>query len=122
VAASATATITGSNNAITLGNSATTTAYGQSNTITLGRTNTFVFEPTFGQSEIANFSSYDTGAYHATISLPSSEFANFAAMLADAHTSGSNSIITAANGDQLTLVGVTTTTLASLSADFTYHA
>ena len=96
--------------------------FGSSDTIDFGSSDTLALEANFGKDVIANFSSFETGSTHEVISLLSGEFANFAAVIADSKNSGSNTIITAANGDQLTLAGVNTTTLATLGADFTFHS
>jgi hypothetical protein len=41
-------------------------------------------------------------------------------MLGDAQTVGANTVITAANGDALTVLNLTTTTLATAGADFKF--
>ena len=79
---------------------------------------TFLFDGIYGHDTIANFTSADT------ISLPSSEFANFASMdtpSSVANVAG-NVVITAADGDSLTIDGLNTTTLASLSGNLTFHS
>ena len=83
-----------------------------------GGATTFVFNAIYGHDTIANFTSADT------ISLPSSEFASFAAMDTPSHVANvaGNVVITAADGDTLTIDGLNTTTLASLSASFTFHS
>jgi autotransporter-associated beta strand protein len=86
-----------------------------------GASETFVFQPIYGSDTITDFYQYASGATHDTISLSTSEFANFAAVTAAATNVGSNVVINAADGDTLTLAGLNTTTLAALSADFTFH-
>ena len=71
---------------------------------------------------LTGFATHETGSSHDTFSFATSEFANFAALLGDAKTANGAAVITAGNGDVLTLVGVTAATLAGLSADFTFHA
>ena len=77
---------------------------------------TFRLNAIYGADTIANFTSADT------ISLPLSEFANFAALTNAAVQSGANVLITAADGDTLTLKNLTTTALAGMASDFTLHA
>jgi hypothetical protein len=79
-----------------------------------GATN-FVFNALYGADKIVNFTAADT------ISLPVSEFANFAALQAAATNSGGNLLIAAPDGDRLTLVGMDTTTLAGMAANFSFH-
>ena len=87
-----------------------------------GNNETFVLSANYGHDLITDFGSHATGAGHDFISLAANEFANFAAVMNAAVTSGSDTIITGLNGDQLVLSGITKTTLAGLSADFTFHA
>jgi autotransporter passenger strand-loop-strand repeat protein/uncharacterized repeat protein (TIGR03803 family) len=87
-----------------------------------GADETFVFTPIFGSDTITDFASYLTGSNHDTISLSTSEFANFAAVLSGAQNVGANTVITATNGDTLTLANMTTSALAANQADFTFHA
>jgi hypothetical protein len=63
-----------------------------------------------------------SGQYFVTASLPSSEFANFAALQATAAQPGPNVVITATDGDTLTLKNMSTPTLAGMSANFTFHS
>jgi hypothetical protein len=86
-----------------------------------GASETFVFQPIYGSDTITDFYQYTSGATADTISLSTSEFANFAAVLSGAQNVGANVVITAPTGDTLTLSNLTTTTLAGLSADFTFH-
>jgi hypothetical protein len=71
---------------------------------------------------VTDFSNFETGTNHDTISLASSEFANFAAVLSGASNSGCGVLIGAADGDTLTSQNLNTTTLAGLPADFAFHA
>jgi hypothetical protein len=82
----------------------------------------FVFNGIYGHDEITDFATHDTGANHDVISLSTAEFANFSALTASAANSGANVVITAKDGDKLTLDGLNQTALAKLSADFTFHA
>ena len=87
-----------------------------------GSGETFVFNGVFGHDKITDFSNYTTGASHDTISLSTSEFANFNAVMSAATNSGSNVVITAADGDTLTLKNMNVATLSGLSSDFKFHA
>ena len=77
---------------------------------------TFVFNAVYGADTITNLTSADK------VSLPSSEFANFAALTNAAAQSGASVVIAAPDGDTLTLKNMTTTTLAGMSANFAFHA
>ena len=77
---------------------------------------TFVFNAVYGADTITNLTSADM------VSLPSSEFANFAALQAAAAQSGANVEITPSDGDTLTLKNMTLGTLAGMSSHFTFHA
>jgi hypothetical protein len=85
-----------------------------------GSNETFVYSAHFGVAAVTDFAAHTTGAGHDSFVLPASEFASFTALLAGTQTIDGNSVITAGNGDQLTLVGVTKTTLATLGADFSF--
>ena len=61
----------------------------------------FVYAPLFGTSIITDFTSADV-----TISLPSSEFANYAYLQGNSAVIGDNTVIMGTNGDTLTLQGV----------------
>jgi uncharacterized repeat protein (TIGR03803 family) len=76
----------------------------------------FVFNAVYGADTIANLTSADT------VSLPSSEFANFNAMFGMAQNLGADVVITAADGDTLTLKNMTTAALAGMSANFAFPA
>ena len=113
------------------GGSTTTTGHGNgltidavasgADTITGGGSNeTFVFGPGFGHDAITDFYQHLSGPGADTITLPSSDFANFAAMLGDAQTVGADTVITAAHGDALTLINLSNTTLATAGADFKF--
>jgi hypothetical protein len=77
---------------------------------------TFALDAIYGADVITNFTSADT------ISLSASEFANFAAVTSAASQSGANVLITASDGDTLTLKAMTTATLAGMSSNFAFHA
>jgi hypothetical protein len=77
---------------------------------------TFALNAIYGADVITNFTSADT------ISLSTSEFANFAALTSAAVQSGANVAITASDGDTLTLKNMTTGTLAGMQSNFTFHA
>ena len=78
---------------------------------------TFVLNAVYGADTITNLTSADT------VSLPSSEFANFAALTNAAHAiRGQRRVIAASDGDTLTLKNMTLSTLAGLSNNFTFNA
>jgi hypothetical protein len=87
-----------------------------------GANETFVFQPIYGSDTITDFYQYTSGATHDTISLSTAEFANFAAVLSAAQNVGANTVITATNGDTLTLDNVSTAMLSANPGDFTFHA
>jgi VCBS repeat-containing protein len=75
---------------------------GSGDTLTGGNGHdTFVFAPNFGMETITNFN-----AHLDKIQLPRSEFANFDAVLADAHQLGANTVITYDANDVITLNNV----------------
>jgi ELWxxDGT repeat protein len=76
---------------------------------------TFVLNAIYGQDTITNFTAADT------ISMPTAEFANFNALLGAAQNQGANVVITASEGDTLTLNNMTKTQLAGMAANFTFH-
>jgi T5SS/PEP-CTERM-associated repeat protein len=77
---------------------------------------TFALNAIYGADVIANFTAADT------ISLSTSEFASFTALTNAAVQAGANVVITATDGDTLTLKNMTTSTLAGMSSNFTFHA
>jgi hypothetical protein len=77
---------------------------------------TFALNAIYGADVITNFTSADT------ISLSASEFANFAALTSAASQSGANVLITASDGDTLTLKAMTTAALGGMHSNFTFHA
>jgi hypothetical protein len=77
---------------------------------------TFVLDAIYGADTITNLTSADT------VSLPTSEYANFAALQSAAKQSGANVVITATDGDTPTLKNMTLSTLAGVSSDLTFHA
>jgi hypothetical protein len=87
-----------------------------------GSGETFVFTPVYGSDTITDFYQYTSGSTHDTISLSTSEFADFAAVLSSAQNVGANTVITAPTGDTLTLDNMTTAALAANQGDFTFHA
>ena len=74
-----------------------------------------MLDPIYGADTITNLTSADT------VSMSTSEFANFSALQAAAVQSGANVVITATDGDTLTLKNMTLSTLAGLSNNFTFH-
>ena len=90
-------------------------------TITGGGSNeSFVLPPNFGNNAITDFYQHLSGAGADAITLPSSDFQSFAAMLGDAVTVGADTVIPATSGDALTLLNLTTSTLATARADFNF--
>jgi len=86
------------NDVVIAGKGETVLIGGPDDTLTGGKgADTFVFAPNFGQNTITNFDTHKD-----EIQLPHSEFADLAAILADAHQVGANTVITHAN-DVLTL-------------------
>jgi VCBS repeat-containing protein len=82
---------------------------GHGDTLSGGRSiDTFMFAPGFGKKTINNFN-----AAQDVIDLPQSLFPNFAAVQADLHTSGANTLIVADASDVITLSHVS---IASLHA------
>ena len=112
----------GSHRIIGLSDNQTLTSIGNDTMTGGGSGATFLLDAVYGHDTITDFSKYATGASHDTISLASSEFANFAAVQAAATNSGSGVLIRAADGDTLTLQNLTTTTLGGLGADFVFHS
>jgi Subtilase family len=110
--------------------STTTTGHGDKLTITDvkgddfitggGGSETFVFQSGFENASLVDFHNHMTGATHDTVSLPSTDFASFAAMFGDAARSGTGVSITAANGDHLVIENTTLTALQGASADFKF--
>jgi hypothetical protein len=76
---------------------------------------TFVLNAIYGQDTIANPTAADT------VSLPTAEFASFNALLGAAQNQGANVVITAGDGDTLTLNNMTKTQLTGMAANFTFH-
>jgi VCBS repeat-containing protein len=87
---------------------------GSGDTLSGGKsTDTFMFAPGFGKETINNFNPTQD-----VIDLPQSLFANFAAVQADMHTSGSNTIIMADANDVITLNHVSITSLHASNFHF----
>lgn len=68
-----------------------------------GGADTFVYTPHFGQATITDFTTADD-----KISLPTSEFADYAYVQSHSTVVNGNTVITGSNGDTLTLLGVHT--------------
>jgi VCBS repeat-containing protein len=87
---------------------------GPGDTLSGGRSiDTFMFAPGFGKETINNFN-----ATQDVIDLPQSMFANFAAVQADMHTSGANTVIMADANDLITLNHVAITSLHASNFHF----
>ena len=76
---------------------------------------TFLFNGVYGVDVITNFAAGDT------IALPTTEFANFAAVLGAAQNSGPDVVITASDHDTLTLKNMTVASLTGMSGAFSFH-
>jgi hypothetical protein len=87
-----------------------------SDTMTGDGATTFVLHAIYAADVITNFNSADT------ISLPTSEFSHFSAVTSAATQSAGGVLITASDGDTLTLKNVTTTQLQGMQNNFTYHS
>jgi len=87
---------------------------GPGDTLTGGKSSdTFMFAPGFGKETISNFN-----ASHDVIDLPQSLFANFAAVQADMHASGHNTVIVADAADVITLSHLSMTSLHASNFHF----
>jgi Ca2+-binding RTX toxin-like protein len=87
-----------------------------------GASETFVFDPGFGADVVTDFAQHLSGAGADTISVSTSQFADFAALLAATRKSGANVVITAPNHDTITLLDMTRSLVASHVGDFAFHA
>ena len=93
--------------------------FGGSETLTGGGGGeTFQLNSGFGAAEITDLYKYASGKTHDTIAF--ADFSNFSAMTSAATTSNGNVVITAGNGDRLTLDHMTLARLKRDSADFTF--
>ncbi len=87
---------------------------GPGDTLTAGSgADTFMFAPSFGKETINNFNTAQD-----VIDLPLSEFANFAAVEADMHASGANTVITLDANDTITLSHITAANLHAQNFHF----
>jgi hypothetical protein len=87
-----------------------------------GDSETFVFNPGFGADKVTDFAAHLTGAGADRISVATSQFADFSALLAATRNSGANVVITAPNHDTITLFDMTRRLVAAHSGDFSFHA
>jgi hypothetical protein len=86
-------------------------------TMTGSGSTTFVLNAVYGADTIANLTDSDI------VSMPTSEFANFTALSGKASFATGAAVITAGDGDTLTLDGIATLAqLKNLSGDFTFHS
>jgi hypothetical protein len=116
--------------------SATLTGFGAGLTIAIGAGvgtvtggaagDVFYFSSKFGATEITDFSKYSASSRPDTISLSTSDFANWSTLLADGRQLGANTVFTATDGCSLTVDGVSLTSLQhaspALQAEFKFHA
>ena len=79
----------------------------------------FVLHPAFGHDLITDFGVNLSGAGHDMIQFSSTEFASIPSLLLNTADVAGNAVITAANGDVLTLAGVTKAQVVANSGDFT---
>jgi serralysin len=120
----------------TTATSATLTGFGSGLTINVGAgVNTvtgggagdvFYFSSNFGATEVTDFGKYASTTKADTLSLSTSDFANWSTLLADGRQVGANTVFTAGDGARLTLDGVSLAGLqhasAGLQAEFKFHA
>ena len=93
-----------------------------------GNSEAFVFQSNFGQDALSGFAA--TGSGHDTLQFSIADFSylnsgmtqaqDLAAVLANATSSGANTVITDTFGDTLTLAGISKATLAANAADFVF--
>ena len=106
----------GGHDPIALASGQTLTSLGD-DTMTGNGATTFLLNAVYGADTIANLTGGDI------VSMPNSEFSSFTALSAAASFGTGAAVITAGDGDTLTLDGITTSAqLHSLSGDFTFHA
>ncbi len=88
-----------------------------------GSGETFVFNQGYGRDTVTDLYAHLSGAGHDTVSVATSDFADFAALLANTQTVGGNAVLSGrTDGDQITLLGMTESTVAANQSDFTFHA
>ncbi len=95
-----------------------TVAFGTHTLSGAGGRDTFVFKPAFGQDLITGFTA--SGNAHDTLSLPASAFGSIAVVLNNATQQGADTVISARNGDTITLQGFAKADL--VAQDFKLHA
>jgi hypothetical protein len=83
---------------------------------------TFKLSAGFGSASLTDFSAHLSGPNRDHVSLSTADFANFSDMLSNTQFSGGNAIISAANGDKLTIDNIAQTALIKHSTDFIFHA
>ena len=106
----------GGHEMIALSSGQTLTSLGD-DTMTGNGATTFVLNAIYGADTIVNLTSSDI------VSMPNSEFASFTALSGAASFGTGAAVIKAADGNSLTLNGITTSTqLQALSTDFIFHA
>jgi uncharacterized repeat protein (TIGR03803 family) len=106
----------GGHDLIAMASGQTLTSLGD-DTMTGSGSTTFVLNAVYGADTIANLTGSDI------VSMPTSEFANFTALSGKASFGTGAAVITASDGDTLTLDGITTSAqLKNLSGDFTFHS
>jgi len=93
-----------------------------------GADEAFVFSAGFGQAAITDFAAHDVGPNNDVISLASSDFADWATLLADAHSSGTGggdtTFVSQTGNATLTIAGVSFAAFqqpgSPLQADFKF--
>jgi hypothetical protein len=108
----------GGHNLIALASGRTLTSLGDDTMTGSGTgSTTFVLDAIYGHDTIANLTSSDI------VSMPNSEFSSFTAVSNAASFGTGGAVITAHDGDTVTLNGITTSAqLQALSGDFAFHA
>jgi hypothetical protein len=90
-------------------------------TITGGGTGeTFAFTPGFGHAIVTDFYAHLVGTGHDTLQFSVAQFGDANALLSHAANASGDVLISAANGDQLTLLGVQTAQLQANQGDFKF--
>jgi hypothetical protein len=94
-----------------------------------GLNETLIVGSNFGSMQITDFATHYSDTSHDTISLSTTDFANWATLVSEGQSSGAgnaNTTFTAADGASLTIIGVSLSSFqhpsAALQADFTFHA
>ena len=112
--------VNGTHTTIGAANSQTLQSLGNDKMTGGGSQETFVLNPYFGHDKILDLGSHLSGAGHDTVELFTTDFTNFSAMLAATSDVSGSAVITAADGDQLTLSGITKSEITANPSDFVF--